>query len=320
MASNSVKSVSAALKSYLASCKANGLANGTIENYERVVSEYIQFLNDKGYEEATIGSASEWKIAMDEKGTKITVISSKMGMVRSAMEWMKQMELIEKNPFIPTVMPSRKAVNAVKNRPYEHVLTTEDFNRIIHAGKPKAVCELNWKRNRAILIMFLTTALRNSEMRDLTLNDLDFKNGSISVKHGKGDKARIAAFPRIAQEAVEEYLESGYRPKKAKNNDYLFGTVDSNGKWKQFDRATLTQLVERNVRLITGKKSMRSHSLRHGAATQYFARGLDVSSISDLLGHASVNTTQIYIEKLNPNMPSQKANELFDDVQNVRMA
>lgn len=316
---NKVESVSAALKSYIASCKANGLANGTIENYERVVNEYISFLKDKEYEEATIGSASEWKIAMSEKGTKITVIASKMSMCKAFFEFACEMQMVERSPFIPTVMPSRKAVNAAKKRPYEHVLSTEDFYKIIRSGKPKGETRQCWLRNRAILVMFLTSAIRNSELRDLTLGDLNFENGSISVNHGKGDKARLVAFPDIAQSAIKDYLNCGYRPLNLTKDDFLFGIYTEDGIWKQMERRQLSKLVERNVKLITGKEGFRSHALRHGCATQYFDRGLDIGSIGDLLGHSSTETTRIYIEKLRPNLPTQKANDLFANEMNLKL-
>ena len=316
--SNSIQSVSEALKSYLASSKANGLANGTIENYRRIVGEYVDFVKQNGYEGATIGSASDWKIAMNEKGTKINVISSKMGMAKTFFEWATEMEMVEKNPFIPTVMPSRKAVNAEQHKPYTKLLTSEEFARILHSGRPSSVPQNRWLRNRAILIVFLTSGVRNSELRDLTLNDLDFENGTITVRQGKGNKSRICAFPPIAQTAVKEYLESGYRPLNMTGDDYLFGVTDENG-FHQFERNSLSQMVERDIERITGRKNCKTHSLRHASASYLLSSGLSVDSISALLGHASVATTAIYAERLNPKAPSAEANNVFSKINDVRL-
>lgn len=315
---NGIQSVSNALKSYLSSCRANGLASGTIGNYERIISEYVKFLSDNGYDSATIGSASEWKIAMSDKGTKINVISSKMGMAKTFFEWAVEMEMVEKNPFIPTVMPSRKAVNAEQHKPYTKLLTADEFARILHSGRPSSVPQNRWTRNRAILIVFLTSGVRNSELRDLTLNDLDFENGTITVRQGKGNKSRICAFPPIAQTAVKEYLESGYRPLNMTGDDYLFGVTDENG-FHQFERNSLSQMVERDIERITGRKNCKTHSLRHASASYLLSSGLSVDSISALLGHASVATTQIYSERLNPKAPSEEANRVFDKIQDVRI-
>lgn len=313
---NSIQSVSDALKSYLASCKANGLAKGTIDNYGRIVGEYVAFIKDNGYDEATVGSASEWKIAMSEKGTKINVIDSKMGMVRTFFAWAVEMEMVGKNVFIPTVMPSRKAVNAEQQKPYTKLLRAEEFLHILHSERPRGVPQKRWLRNRAILIVFLTSGIRNSELRDLTLNDLDFENGTLNVRCGKGGKARVCAFPEIAQSAVKDYLECGYRPLNLTNGDYLFGVTDENG-FHQLERNALSKMVKTDVEKITGRKGCASHSLRHASASYLLSSGVSVDSISSLLGHSSVSTTQIYAERLNPKAPSTEANDVFARIKDV---
>lgn len=314
---NSLKDTQNALKSYLASCKANGLADGSIGNYERVVGLYIRYMKSSGHDMATAGSVNDWKVSLAESGLKITTISNYMTILRQFFDWAVKMEMVDKSPVIPTVMPSRKAVNAEQRKPYKHILTTKDFKRILHGGRPKGVSEKNWIRNRAIIVLFLTSAIRNTELRNLTLRDIDFENGTITVVCGKGQKHRIVAFPRIAREAVLEYLSCGYRPINISEEDYLFGILSADGNWQQMERNSLSQLVERNIRILIGEDGFKTHSLRHAAASQYFDRGLDTDSISNLLGHSSVQTSQIYIERLRPSMPSQKANELFEDYSSV---
>ncbi|MBQ8497171.1 MAG: tyrosine-type recombinase/integrase [Clostridia bacterium] len=72
--------------------------------------------------------------------------------------------------------------------------------------------------------MLLMTGLCNSELRALTLHDLDFKNGIVRVIDGKGGKSRSAPFPKTARETFAEYLASGVRPENLTENDLLFGT------------------------------------------------------------------------------------------------
>jgi len=316
MKQNDIKSVSRALKSYISSCKANGLAKGTIGNYERIIGEYIKFVEQNGYEACTVGTASDWKVAMAEKGVKITVINSKMGMVKTFFSWAIEMELLEKNPFIPTVMPSRKSVNAAAHQPYTKLLTADEFRHILQSDRPSRVPRIRWLRNKAVLVVFLTSGIRNSELRDLTVDDLDFTNGTLTVRCGKGGKARVCAFPPIAQDAVRDYLDSGYRPLNMKSSDWLFGVADENG-FHKFDRNTLSQMVMIEVERLTGRKDVRSHALRHASASYLLTSGLSVDSISALLGHASVATTAIYAERLNPKAPSAEANSVFDQIMRV---
>jgi site-specific recombinase XerD len=144
------------------------------------------------------------------------------------------------------------------------------------------------------------------------MRDISFEKGTITVENGKGGKSRICAFPKIAQEAMREYLESGYRPHNLVETDYVFGTNEDG--WKQFDRFTMSQLVQRNIRLITGRNDCRSHALRHASASWMLANGINMDSISSLLGHSSVATTAIYAERLNPSSPSSEANAAFDNM------
>ena len=306
---NTIQRVERAIKSYLSSKTADGLSAGTIANYDRITKKYMDFLKAEGYEEASIASVNDWKVSMKEEGVKITTLNFYMGVIKAFFDWAVQMEMLEKSPVIPVVMPSKKAVNTEKKKPYTKLLTANEFRSILSSGRPKGVTEIKWKRNRAILAVFLTSGLRNSELRDLKMKDISFEKGTITVENGKGGKARICAFPKIAQDALRDYLESGYRPNNLGEDDYVFGTNEDG--WKQFDRFTLSQLVQRNIKLITGRDDCRSHALRHASASWMLLNGMNMDSISSLLGHSSVSTTALYAERLNPTSPSSEANAMF---------
>lgn len=306
---NTIQRVEKTIKAYLSSCRANGLAEGTIANYDRITNKYMDFLKAEGYEEASIASVNDWKVSMNEEGVKITTLNFYMGVIKAFFDWAVQMEMLDKSPVIPVVMPSKKAVNTEKKKPYTKLLTANEFRSILSSGRPKGVTEIKWKRNRAILVVFLTSGLRNSELRDLKMKDISFEKGTITVENGKGGKARICAFPKIAQDALRDYLDSGYRPNNLGEDDYVFGTNEDG--WKQFDRFTLSQLVQRNIKLITGRDDCRSHALRHASASWMLLNGMNMDSISSLLGHSSVSTTALYAERLNPTSPSSEANAMF---------
>lgn len=310
--SNSLQDVERARKAYLSSCKANGLSEGTVANYERITNKYLDYVNANGYTEASIASVNDWKVSLSEAGVKITTINLYMGCLKSFFEWAVELEMVGKSPVIPTLMPSKKAVNVERKKPYTKLLTADEFQSILACNRPKGVPEIKWKRNRAILSVFLTAGLRNSELRDLRLRDLSFEKGTITVEKGKGGKSRMCAFPQIAQEIVREYLESGYRPNNLGADDFVFGTNEDG--WKQFDRFTLSQLVQRNIRLITGRDDCRSHSLRHANASWLLSNGLNMDSLSALMGHSSTAVTQIYAERLNPTSVSEEANNIFEKI------
>ena len=306
---NAIQRVEKTIKAYLSSKTADGLSAGTIANYDRITKKYMDFLKAEGYEEASIASVNDWKVSMNEEGVKITTLNFYMGVIKAFFDWAVQMEMLDKSPVIPVVMPSKKAVNTEKKKPYTKLLTANEFRSILSSGRPKGVTEIKWKRNRAILVVFLTSGLRNSELRDLKMKDISFEKGTITVENGKGGKARICAFPTIAQNALQDYLDSGYRPNNLGEDDFVFGTNEDG--WKQFDRFTLSQLVQRNIKLITGRDDCRSHALRHASASWMLLNGMNMDSISSLLGHSSVSTTALYAERLNPTSPSSEANAMF---------
>ena len=309
---NTIQRVERAIKAYLSNCRANGLAEGTIANYDRITKKYMDFLKSEGYEDASIASVNDWKVSMSEDGVKITTLNFYMGVLKSFFDFAVACEMLEKSPVNPKLMPSKKAVNTAKKKPYTKLLTSAEFQKILTSDRPKGVPAIKWTRNRAILIVFLTSGLRNSELRDLKMKDISFEKGTITVENGKGGKSRLCAFPKVSQDILREYLESGYRPNNLGSDDYVFGTNEDG--WKQFDRFTLSQLVQRNIKLITGRDDCRSHSLRHANASWLLSNGLNMDALSELMGHSSTAVTKIYAERLNPTSVSEEANSIFERI------
>lgn len=300
-----------AVKAYIKNCKTNMMAEGTVENYERICSLFRRHMEANGFSEPSIAAVASWKNELSDNGIKITTLSSYMGMLDTFFAWAVEMEMLEKNPCVPAVMPSRKAVKKVQNQAYSSLLNESQFKAIITAERPKGVPEAKWARNKAIITVLLSTAIRNSELRALTLNDLDFVNGNLIIEHGKGDKRRITAFPPIAQQAVTVYLNSGYRPKNLPMDAPLFGIGESASEWHEMNRIALSNLIKRNIAMMIGGEGVRSHALRHACASIMWDKGMSLEEISELLGHSSVTTTEGYAERLRPALPSNHANDLF---------
>ena len=311
---NSITSFDFALKAYIRNCRTNLMSPGTVENYERVCSLFGRHMAANGFTEASISAVSSWKNSLSDKGIKITTLAGYMGMLDTFFSWAVEMEMLEKNPCVPAVMPSRKAVKKVQNQAYSSLLNESQFKAIITAERPKGVPGDKWARNKAIITILLSTAIRNSELRALTLNDLDFVNGNLIIEHGKGDKRRITAFPTIAQQAVKEYLASGYRPKNLPMSATLFGIGETASEWHEMNRIALSNLIKRNISLMIGGEGVRSHALRHACASILWDKGMSLEEISELLGHESVKTTEVYAERLRPALPSNHANNIFSEI------
>ena len=147
----------------------------------------------------------------------------------------------------------------------------------------------NWqgRRDRALLETLYSTGMRVSELAGLNMNDLDEISGTVIVR-GKGKKERLCPIGETALKTVRAHLAA--RPKKLHVPYAIFVS-------QKLTRLTVRQidrLIARYVRLAGLPPSISPHSLRHSFATHLLDRGADLRSVQELLGHASLSTTQIY--------------------------
>ncbi len=155
---------------------------------------------------------------------------------------------------------------------------------------------LNARRyeDRALLEMLYASGLRAGEAQALNVEDLDLSSEEIHVRHGKGNKERIALLGAAAVHAISEYLHKG-RPDLASHHS---GSPDRAVFLNRFGR----RLSDRGIRRIFDKYfaaasdrlKITPHTLRHTFATHLLDNGADLRSVQELLGHANLLTTQVY--------------------------
>jgi integrase/recombinase XerD len=145
-------------------------------------------------------------------------------------------------------------------------------------------------RDRAMLELFYSSGLRISELCGLTLQQLDLENGFVRVM-GKGGKERVVPMGQQARDAVQAYLGSA-RPRlvKPRTGSELF--ISERG--RAISRKTLWVIVKNSARRAGITKPVKPHLLRHSFATHLLGGGADLRAIQEMLGHASIGTTQIY--------------------------
>ena len=157
-------------------------------------------------------------------------------------------------------------------------------------------------RDRAILETLYSTGIRVSELVGLSLQDVDEISGTVIVR-GKGKKERLCPVGATALKAVRAYLAKRPKPKQLHTPYALF--VSQKG-----TRLTVRQVdrsIARYVRLANLPASITPHSLRHSFATHLLDRGADLRSVQELLGHASLSTTQIYTH-----VSAQRLKKVYD--------
>lgn len=177
-------------------------------------------------------------------------------------------------------------------------------------------------RDRVIIAVFYGCGLRRNEAKNLNLSDVDYQNKRLLVRKGKNYKQRFVPIPNQHFEDIKEYIENGrywfeehhhtncngykYVVKKKSNKDDKEALILSS-------RGTRMQSFDERLRYLTKRanidKSIRTHALRHSLGTHLLQNGMEIEQISKILGHQSIDTTQIYtqiVEQL-----KQQENENF---------
>lgn len=173
------------------------------------------------------------------------------------------------------------------NRPLPTVVKGERAGDLVEAGTADDAHPAEYLRDRAMLELLYATGIRVGELTGLNLGDVDLARGLAQVT-GKGDKQRVVPFGEEAAAAVSEWLEFG-RAELAGDTQAMF--VGSRG--GRIDQRQVRRIVERAGQRA-GVEHVSPHTLRHTSATHMLEGGADLRVVQEMLGHTSLQTTQIY--------------------------
>lgn len=155
-------------------------------------------------------------------------------------------------------------------------------------------------RDRALLEVLYGCGVRLAELVGMDLGDLDLRAGSIRVR-GKGDKERLVPLAGEAGHWLRQYLDGRLPPDLARALDAgrVGGEASTTPVWlgrgvRRISRRTVQRVVAKAVREASASRGISPHDLRHAFATHLLDRGADLRSVQELLGHATLSTTQIY--------------------------
>jgi integrase/recombinase XerD len=145
-------------------------------------------------------------------------------------------------------------------------------------------------RDRAILELFYSSGLRVSELAALTLQQVDLEGGSVRV-FGKGSKERLVPVGKRARDALATWIEAG---RAAFVVPRTGSEVFLNRRGGGLTRVALWMIVQKHAKRAGIRGKVKPHALRHSFATHLLTGGADLRAIQEMLGHASIATTQIY--------------------------
>lgn len=321
---NTQRSIFEAAESvYLADVKHRGTSEKTINNYTKCLRYYKDFLFSSGDDTApTAGNVREWRDSLLENGLSPSTVKQYLVMLRAFFEFSSDSDLLddpyyEKNPVSKKLFPR---TGSAEKKPYDKILDNDDIKLLWQNNRSGKY----WARNYAIITLLLDGKIRNAELLDMKLKDIDFEHKELTVPKGKGDKFRVVTLSDISCSAIKLYLKSGFRPDYCTEDDYLFGTTAQHSygtsnkgnseKWHRGTTAWLSTLVANHVKRVTGKEGFRTHAMRHNGAVIDLNTGSSLERIQSELGHSSIVTTEIYAGRL---QPVRHAREM-EDVINVR--
>jgi len=175
-----------------------------------------------------------------------------------------------------------------------------DLERILDAPLKAKSAQVIRLRDRAILELLFSTGLRVSELANLKTDSINLKRDEFTVR-GKGDKPRVVFLSNQARSAISKYLAE-----RMDQSPYLFVSHDRAVKAREGDREekpltprSVQRMVEKYAKAAGLTKHVTPHTLRHSYATDLLMNGADIRSVQAMLGHASINTTQIYTHVTN---------------------
>lgn len=260
-----------------------GRAVKTIENYDRYLTRFFQWAAITDTNQITEEKIREFRLWLNRQpGTGKDTLKRRtqnyyLIAMRAFLKFLRKRD-------IPGLSPEKIELAKVPERSLDLINDTE-LDRLMKAADGASEKAL---RDRAILELLFSTGLRVSELCGLD-SDIDLSRDELSVR-GKGDKVRVVFISDAAKDAVRAYLKA-----RKDMHEALF-VNHAQGK-KKNERIT-PRSVERMIKIYSAKagitKKVTPHVLRHSFATDLLSNGADIRSVQALLGHASINTTQIY--------------------------
>jgi len=259
----------------------------TVRNYRRDVERFLAWFNNDGEpfdpHEVTVSKIREWILHRTEnERVKAPAMNRELSSLRTFFRWLRNTGIMDKD-----IMRSVSSLRTPQRLP-AFVPESRMMHIVDECETPEG--DFTEERNKLIIMLFYSCGLRLSELLGLDRDDFSAANSVLRVR-GKGDKERMIP---VLDEVGERILRHIHRIERQRicnsEEKALFLTV----KGKRISRSVVYRIVQNELTRagIQGKKS--PHVLRHTFATHLMNGGADMREIQELMGHASLQATQIY--------------------------
>ena len=281
------------LRTYLASLEVRNYSPATINKYRGHLNHFVQWAEERSLQHAVQITRPHLEryqrqlfTSRDNRDKPLSFNNQhqRLSALRSWFKWLARQRHVLHNPASELELPK------LAHRLPKHVLNQSEAEEILNGTN---VDDLFGIRDRAMLETFYSTGIRRMELINLQLCDIDSERGVLTVRLGKGQKDRVVPIGARALAWTAKYTGE-VRPKlltdETQTSLYLtkFGLP--------FSASSLSQLVSQYVNQAVTGKAGSCHLFRHTMATLMMENGADIRYIQAMLGHAKLDTTQIYTQ------------------------
>ena len=258
------------------------LAENTVDAYGRDIRRFSEWVGKRSLPKLTISQLSDYVAWLGKFNLAPASVARAIVSVKMFFKYLQLEGVLLENKA--ELLGSQKLWQRIPE-----VISPKGIDAFLKA--PRKVETYYW-RDRALLEMLYATGCRASEISNLRLRDLHLSERFCKC-HGKGNKQRLAPLGDAAIDAVEAYLQR-QRPRLARvrpsETDWVF--LSRGG--RRLRREAIWELVKKYAKIAGISSKVSPHTLRHSFATHVLMGGADLRQVQEMLGHASIATTQIY--------------------------
>ena len=289
------RGLTAAAERFLASLRLRNASDNTILNYGKDIALFAEhFSTDEqgvpDVDEVSRLTIREFMAAGRQRGLTQATLARRLSALRVFFDYLVREEGLASNP-------ARNVATPRIPRKLPPVMTAEEVNRLVDQVQydsdrdrfPDKVL-----RDRVIFELLYGAGLRVSELVGLDVSDLDRRERWIRVR-GKGRKERQLPFGVWAGETLDRYLAARAKLKPPADMRVLF-VHRWGGALRRLTARSVGLILKKYAKAFGGDPSLHPHSLRHAFATHLLSEGADLRAIQEMLGHASLSTTQKYTQ------------------------
>ncbi len=258
------------------------LAANTVAAYRRDLAKFAEWLGGRDVAKLSIRELSDYAAWLHARKLAAASIARHVVSLKVFFRYLQLEGMLRDN--LAELLGSQRLWHRVP-----HVLSIEAVEQLLASpitGDPL------WRRDRALLELLYATGCRASEVSHLTLSDVHLAE-VYCLCRGKGDRQRIVPLNRRAATAVQTYLNDE-RPKIVKAAARDPGWLLLSRRGHRLRRERIWELMKIYAARVGAPSSIGPHTMRHSFATHLVAGGADLRQVQEMLGHASITTTQIY--------------------------